>query len=677
MKGEILIDELSSNTVVQLKVMCKEHGLSTAGKKAEIIARLDGFLNEESLSMDDDFDNVPLPEAKQKEEVKEIEEQVLVAEFIEADLIEEEPLHKIAAISSPKTLIDQIKQPKVAAVLIALLLATGGWYWYVSNQLEPFTADDLRYGDSIGYSILNGDLDVTEGFIDLVLDNLDAEEDVCRVHLQFEGEGAASITNGGQDQLNSEFDNDLLGAVRAKGSLGLDWLAVEKTLIHDFDKMTISKHLSNTLTDCSAFAEGADGQMSLETTSWTEISEQEIIATKADWSLNVRNDNYQGSTMSFGVGGLLGSLENAAPGVMMVFSPVEVREVVGTSLIETGVTGTSMGWEWRVIGPDMAGDEPAWKIALEHKEIRDNCLGHARITLWAVEDSPWAIAQNVDVKITGKEGDRSSCGAATQILGDMILPEGTLTLKLDIFKHDLKRGSKLLDMGVGYDSLPSAGQHTPTSKQLQDWGDDEIHLPDQSTLREHPLEAAASCIPFLSQAVAARAALDDDGYIWRAVDNRSSSKTTWNISWVNADPNSGWVELEISGAPSAENCTYIAHGSHNKNGAHNRNDIPSALNITMLEADLSDKARYPALSGSDGFFTSAGQYQPETRIGHLIVTPNGDYSDWIDRFKTGDTGATTFDLSRGWESEGWSNTFTLAMDATSGQVIGWNLYQSN
>jgi hypothetical protein len=668
MKGEHLVDELSSNTVVQLKVMCKEHGLSTAGKKAEIISRLDEFLNEESLSMDDEADAVPLPEIE--------EEEILIAEFLEADLIEEEPPHKIASISSPNTLMDQIKQPKVAAVLITLLLATGGWYWYVSNQLEPFTADDLRYGDSIEYSILNGDLDVTDGFIDLVMDNLDSEDDVCRLHLQFEGEGSSSVTEGGSNELEFEFDNDLLGAVRAKGSMGLDWLTVEKKLTHNFEKMTISRHLSNTITDCSSFAEGADAQMSLQTTSWTEISEQEIIATKADWNLNVKNDNYQGSTMSFGVGGLLGSLESVAPGVLMVFSPVEIREVIGTSLIETGVTGTSKGWEWRVIGPDMAGDEPAWKIALEHKEIRDNCLGHARVTMWVVADSPWAISQNVDVKITGKDGDRSSCGAATQILGDMILPKGTLTLKLDIFKHDLNRGTKLLDMGVGYDSLPSAGHHTPTSKQLQVWGDNELHLPDQSSLRQYPLEVAASCIPFLSEAVAARAALDDDGYIWRAIDNRSSTKTTWNISWVNSDPNSGWVKLDISGSPSSENCTYIGHGSHNNNGAHNRNEIPPALNISMMEDDLTDRARFPVLSGSDGFFTSTGQYQPETRIGHLVVTPNGDYSDWINRFKTGDTGATTLDLSRNWNSDGWSNTLTLAMDATSGQVIGWNLYQS-
>ena len=96
----------------------------------------------------------------------------------------------------------------------------------------------------------------------------------------------------------------------------------------------------------------------------------------------------------------------------------------------------------------------------------------------------------------------------------------------------------------------------------------------------------------------------------------------------------------------------------------------------MLESDLTDTDRYPILTGSEGFFTTSGQYHPETRVGHLVVTPDGDYTDWINQFNTGDKGATSLDLSRSWDSSGWSNSLTLAMDATTGQVIGWNLYQT-
>ena len=201
------------------------------------------------------------------------------------------------------------------------------------------------------------------------------------------------------------------------------------------------------------------------------------------------------------------------------------------------------------------------------------------------------------------------------------------------------------------------------------------HLPDNSTLRNYPLEDAVACLPFVDEAVAINAALDDDGYIWRALDNRSGENTEWNISWVSKDPNSGWVQIEVSGVASTENCTYIAHGSHENTPAHNRNEIPAALSIDMLEIDLSDSDRFPSLTGDDKFFTSSGQYHPETRVGHLIVTPDGDYTDWINEFNSDDKGATTLDLSRSWEDSGFSNTLSLAMDATTGQLIGWNLYQ--
>jgi len=100
----------------------------------------------------------------------------------------------------------------------------------------------------------------------------------------------------------------------------------------------------------------------------------------------------------------------------------------------------------------------------------------------------------------------------------------------------------------------------------------------------------------------------------------------------------------------------------------------------MLEQDLVDSTRFPQLSGDDGFFTSSGEYHSQTRVGHLVVTPDGDYTDWINRLSSGDTGATTLDLTRSWSSSTtnngittqWDNTLSLAMDATTGQVIGWN-----
>ena len=185
----------------------------------------------------------------------------------------------------------------------------------------------------------------------------------------------------------------------------------------------------------------------------------------------------------------------------------------------------------------------------------------------------------------------------------------------------------------------------------------------------------------MSEAVAANAALNDDGYIWRARDDRSQSGVThWNLSWVSSDPNSGWVELDVTGSASAENCTYIAHGGHDETVAHSRGDIPAVLSLQMMEEDLTDPFRYSELHGANGLFTSSGEYHPETRVGILVVTPDSDLTDWLSELDSGDTGATTLDLTRSWIStEGglqWDNSLSLAMDARTGQVVGWNLIQT-
>ncbi|MAV02731.1 MAG: hypothetical protein CMA19_00440 [Euryarchaeota archaeon] len=678
-------DDLSSLTVAKLKVMCKENGLSMAGRKAELVERLDQHLNEESISLEE-VETVPLPSKN--------EEEILVAEVIEADIIEEtEAPVPVTSKSSetPLTFVDQIKNPKVAAVLLTILIATGGWYYYVNSQLQPFTADDLRYGDSMEYTLLNGDLEVTEGFIDLVQDNFDTGDgDYCRMQLEFSGKGTTSVTNGGTNELFFESDESLLGAVQAKGGYGLDWLTVEKTQTRNIDDLTFSRYRYKlppfNTNECSSIPEATGGSLKIDTKSWTELSERDIISTQADWTIDfpaIDPPIYrEGTTMSFGLGGVLGLLEEVAPGVAIVVSPVEIREMMGTKLIQTDANGTHLGWEWNVIGPDDVGDDEMWKIAMEHREIRENCFGHARITMWVTEDSPWAVRQNVDVHIS-EDGDKSSCGGFSDQLADIILPDGSLSLSLEMSKNSLTRGSKLLDLGRSYSSVPNAGAYAPSSSELSDWGNYDLHLPDNTTLRSHSLEKAVGCVTagFVPEATAINSALDNDGYIWRARDNRSDSSTTrWNLSWVSTSPNSGWVVVDVLGEPSQANCNYVSHGGYDDSVAHSRNDIPSALNISMLEQDLVDSTRFPQLSGDDGFFTSSGEYHSQTRVGHLVVTPDGDYTDWINRLSSGDTGATTLDLTRSWSSSTtnngittqWDNTLSLAMDATTGQVIGWN-----
>ena len=690
----------SSHTVAELKAMCKENGLPINGKKAELLARLNEFytgesveeesisLEEETISLEEEVvslesTSVPLP--KIQDEVMEAE--VLDAVFVED---EEEPAFvKESAVSV--TLVDQLKNPKVAAVLLTILIASAGWYWYVSNQLQPFTADDLRYGDSMEYTLLNGELEVTGEYVELIRDNVNVDQlnKSCRLLMTFSGIGTTSVTEGGQSELEFEADDSLKGVVRAKGAYGLDWLTVEKVQTRNFDQINLKSYNPKILqpsecaTGSSIYAVG--GNLEFNTKSWTEISERDVISTEAEWKLTLGEDYTQGTTVSNGLGGLLGLLEDVAPGVAIVISPIELREMMGTKLIEEGANGTHLGWNWNVIGADEIDGEELWKVSVENEQVRNNCFGHARITMWLSEDSPWAVRQNVDVYISGDQGDKSACGAISERFADVVLPDGEISLTLEMSMNSLTRGDKLLDLGRSYSSLPNAGAYVPTSDQLVDWGDNQPNMPDNSSLREHTLEDALYCIQQSGNVSVPNTGgnkMNDGEYIWRARDNRSQpGVTNWNLSWVDSDSDTGWVELEISGEPSFNNCTKIDADDSDEAIAYSRSDIPSVLSLEMIEEDLTDQFRYPVLNGPDGLFTSDGQYHPETRVGILVVTPDSEFTQWLSELDSREAGATTIDMTRTWSSTDgngvqWENTFSLAMDAHTGQVVGWNIAQS-
>ena len=96
----------SSHTVAELKVMCKENGLSVAGRKSELIERLNRFFmgddepeeaisleeeevisleDEESISMEES-DSGPLPKIDDDDDD---DDEILEAEVIDAEVLEE------------------------------------------------------------------------------------------------------------------------------------------------------------------------------------------------------------------------------------------------------------------------------------------------------------------------------------------------------------------------------------------------------------------------------------------------------------------------------------------------------------------------------------------------------------------------------------------------------------
>ena len=713
--GRGMADDLTSTlTAAKLKALCVINDLATSGNKADLVQRLlDSGLGREELGLSVISEEISSDETIEDEvifsledeetispetepEILESKEQVPVSEVMEAEILDadlvmvseeiEKPKPKIKPVESklsaqqkPTTLIEMVKKPQVAAcVLVLIILGAGGWY-YFSAQLEPFTADQLRYGDEMTYTISDGDFMATEGFLDLVLDQIETDDDICKLRMMFDGSGDVSITDGGTDQLFSQTSNDRLGAVSVRGGQGMSWLSVESVSSYELDSFTIQRHLQSSIpgsNGCSDFPASVSGTADITSTKWTELRERASLGTKVDWNLNIE-DSYQGTLMTYGVGGFFGDLEVLSPGFSLLVQPVELQELLSNDYIDDGATGSRLGWDWRVLGTEELGSTEMWKIVATNKDIQDYCLGSASMTLWVEEGNPWATRQTVDVVISGSDSNRQGCSTTTKLLGDYVLPEGELTMSHTFQKSSLKLGSKALEYGLSYDARPLANELSPDDDDLKEWGANGIHMPDDSSMRVHNLETSIQCFDyFQSSAAGATAALDDGGYVWRAIDSNLGTTTQWNVSWIATDETAGWVKFNVTGTPSSENCYFDSKGVYDESISHNREFIPKVLNISNIESRLSDSSRFTDLSGANGIFTSSGDYHPETRVGYLVVVPGSGINSILTNIGDATDGATTVDISREWDSGGWENRFNLVADASDGRIVGWNFVKN-
>ena len=632
------------------------------------------------------------------------DDEVLEAEILEADLVDDEPPSsepetKVVAPSkgaagsdvtsppaqsptgsSPTTLREMVRRPQTVAVLLTLvILGAGGWY-YVNNQLEPFTADALRYGDTMGYQIngaydgygesTSGTLVATGEYVSLITDQLEDPPDYCKVRLLFQGESEASITEGASTELFTQRTDDRLGAVEVKGGQGLSWLAVESTNAMELSQFDIFGH-KRTNQKCNDFSEGTSGNAELTLTTWKELRERVTLATQLDGLLTNSDGTTSGTAFTYGIGGLLGGLEDFSPGLGIVVAPVELADFFGNAFMTTDASGTSSGWEWRVTGSEKVGSTNMWKVTATHRDVRDLCLGYANMNLWLDAESPWAARQSVDIAISSSQASQSDCAGWQQAGIEALLPEGELELHHSFERTTLVRGVKAIELGKAYDNRPESNELDPDEDELSNWGVDGTHLPDNSTLRSHPLDLAMECLSdFNSVASGATSALDNGGYVWRAVNAQNGSATEWNLSWVATDSTAGWLHFSVSGSSVDDLvCDFIAKGAYDDSITYDREAIPSVLPMHELESRVMDEQRFADLTGDDSLFTASG-FHSETTVGYLVVVPGTGFGlDFGDLFDN--SGATTYDVQRQWDENGLNHRFSLLVDATDGRLIGW------
>ena len=682
----------SSLTVAALKQLCKDKELAISGKKADLVSRLLKYgASEEELGIeveetsgdteiieDEEGELILESEIVEEEEILE-EEEVLEAEILEAEILEVELVGEDEEIP---TLIEtamgarfstpEVDWKKTAAVVASLLILGGGAWWWFSLEAQPFTPDPLRHGDEMGFAVTGGEMVATGEYASKVFEWFGSDDDVCKLNVDFSGKGSIEIKEGDSTDLSGEMGNDRLGAVKQRGGSGFSWLTMEKELQYDFDDVSISKSEQLKTVGCQEMP-SVSARVGIDWTEWVEISGQNTLRSQFDYELTHPDGHLLGEVTSFGLGGVIDSLDALGMGASMTFAPLQVHDVLGNTLIDEDAAGNISGWSWRVTGSEDFGNEIAWKILFQNKDLEKHCLGHATIHVLVIPSSPWAVRQSTDLLISSEDSD--NCGTLEEILGEYAMPEGRLELRMTVEKTSLSRGEHLVDLGLSYDSKPDFSALRPPSSEMQDWAsNNQMHTPDNSTKRSHNLELAVSCIDVFN--TPARDALRDyQAYIWRAQDNRSdSSKTTWNMSWLANDDSSGWIIIDVSGTTaSSEACTLISEGMHDDAPSHNRKAIPESPSISWMETNRwLDGGLFPEFSGSDGLAAKNGQWHSDLKLGVLVATTGFDLPNSLNFLPVNDAGKTTIDGIRSWDEGDWSHTFTFAADATDGQILGWS-----
>ena len=688
--------QLVALKVVDLKAMCKEAGLKISGRKQELIDRLlESFASDDDILLLEEEETSQQPTEKEAEIEEDVfeaevyvaeldvesdddlviddEDEIFEAEVFEAELFEEDEFEPTPLRSSRPnrltggSLLGTLTSKSTMATLLVILVIAGGGYWWWTNNLDPFVAEPIEYGDGMNFAISSGAFDVEGEDMVRELDNRlnGALSEVCeKFNVDFTGAGNIAVAKGGKSELLNPSDTNLVGVVQAKDAYGLTFLAVEQELNHQLSATVSSRTWLGDQTDnlCSVPVGPISGYSFSQTSkSWTELTSKALLSTHSSVTLDNQGEQTIVEALSFGVPD--DTLSDLMPELLLPLKPVELTPIFGNSLLEEGQTGTSGNWRWEVGSVISVGGEMGLQVNMAHTEV-EGCVGRANMVLYIVPSSPWAVKQQVDIRLEKSRYDSPDCGVLTEYLLDRALPEGSISLQYTLVRTSDSTGEGMIDWQSSYGNRP--GGNSGALSGDENWGSSGMHMPDRSDDRSWPLEQAIACIinQTLVGAEEASAALATGGYVYRAVDDRSHGPTEWNVSWVD-DNDAGWVRVEER----TENCAVLDKASigGDDKPAHRRESIPTTASLQQVEARIIDPNRYPILASD---IASGGSLSDDTSIGYLLTVPP-EASDLLDLIDGLQEGSVVVFGQREWTESEMDHTLSYAIDGETGRMAGW------
>lgn len=714
-------EALEGMKVSELKILCKEKGLRVTGNKSELIERIQHFsansktINKNTI-MDSDIDNAidRLLDRHDRRKSKPARKNIFEAPeppIVEAEIIEEE----ISIDESTKELIliddepdigyemefekerqeepvdlNDRKHPKkkpqkntgkespltvqpfritrlqlAAGFAAALILSATLWVFLQRDS--SFTAQQVRYGDSIEFSIQQSTVNIEgDDMVAILRDSISpsAFDQVCsEIDVDISGIGSLSVARGTDLDTVFPSDTEHRGAYSVYDAYGRVSLAAKQTLNHELDVDLQGKTWRENGIECSnAGWSYPENKISMTTESWRHISDKSVIRTETDLEFTDSDgESTHVEATTFGTS-ILPGLGAIAPLLAIPLLPMDLQEFFGNTVLQEGATSSEDDpWTWNV---KKERNDPihgyVYPISISNDEI-EACFGYLRMDILVDPDIPWPVQQTADIRLD-KSLSTSQCSVFASAVSDAALPEGRLDMRMDMTVTTSSKGTNVIDWNDEYDSKPSPGEDRPTSAGKKDWAS---HMPDESDDRVS-LEQITTCLRTSHPTSDAAKALDEGGYVWEAT--HSFNDEDWNLSWVDIEDQSGWIILD--GDTNDESCPIVDSGDWGNDGpvSWDKSAIPSTLTLDYLENRLLDENRYQEVNE----VMILDSTEEEQDLGYRAVS--GEIDDISDLLSSElSTGVVTVVLHSEWTSVDRTRnyTFDLAMDATTSRVIGW------
>lgn len=562
---------------------------------------------------------------------------------------------------------------QISAVFVVILLVGAGVVYLLSAD-SSFQARPINYGDSMTFTLSNGEI-ILDGdeMVSILRDQLPetAIQDACnRLTVGIAGTGSIAIIEGDDSQVTHPIDRqssnpDFYGTIDAKDAYGRSHLTVQQQITHDLNVDLEGKTWKDTNV-CGNLGWSLSGNdLSMTTNIYDELSESSLLRSESIISFtDVEGDTTNANIVTFGADGF-GNLDGIAPILTFPLSPIGLHEFFGSIKLESGMTSESISdwnkdWQWEV-GPEQNNAEHGlvYPIKIVHTEI-ERCLGRMHIDILVKNGVPWAVEQQVDILID-KNLNKPDCSFFESTATDAALPEGSLVIKMKMSRISSDSGSKSIPWGSVYAGRPGPGEDKLSTNAKKDWS---TAMWDESEIRAFSIEDALNCLRTNYSSRDISVAIDSDGYIWQGIygGHGDENLEEWNLSWVRSDETSGWAIVSLSN----NQCSFDDEGRNDGDITWNQEAIPSTHTLKNLESRILDVDRYQDLASSLG----SSSWFENTDYGYrLSVSEDNDIFSFLPGELT--EGQVTIIGSRKWTESNREHNINFAMDAQTGRMLAW------